>query len=122
MESFLIVDDDSRLSALYKFLITVKFEGALIKCAENGLEGLERAEESDYSLIISDIEMPEMDGIDFYKNLKKEYPFLAKKTVFITGSPSGTHLSYFEQEKRPWLPKPFDPYVFFDFIEAAFRK
>lgn len=121
MESFLIVDDNVILSALYKLFIREKFRDASISYAENGVEGLQKAGESDYSLIISDIDMPEMDGIAFHKNLKREYPFLARRTVFITGSASGSQISYLEKEKLPWLLKPFNPYVFHDFIEEALR-
>ncbi|MDH3975169.1 MAG: response regulator [Deltaproteobacteria bacterium] len=121
MESFLIVDDDARLWAIYKSLMGVKFRDALISCAGNGIEALQKAGESDYSLIISDIDMPEMDGIDFHKNMKRDYPFLARKTVFITGSTNRADISYMEQENILWLLKPFNPYDFYDFIEKALR-
>ena len=120
MESFLIVDDDTRLSAVYKFLIRVKFKNAFIRCAENGVEALKIAEESDFSVLISDVNMPEMDGLTLHKKLKKQQPFLAERTIFITGNADSSNLSYFEKENRPYLIKPFNPVALYDCIDRVF--
>lgn len=107
MKSFLIVDDDPSLLTMYEFLLDRLYTDTAISKAENGEEALEKIKKSDYSVILTDIQMPVMNGVEFYKNLKKEYPHLAHKVGFISGNPSQSDLAYFGEEGRPFLLKPF---------------
>jgi two-component system chemotaxis response regulator CheY len=64
----LIVDDDSttrKLLGLY-----LKAKGYEVAYAENGLQGLEKLGMETPNLIISDLNMPYMDGIEFVKNIR----------------------------------------------------
>jgi two-component system chemotaxis response regulator CheY len=79
----LIVDDDAttrKLLGLY-----LKAKGYEVAYAENGLEGIEKLGAENPSLIISDLNMPYMDGIEFVKTvradpLKAEIPILMVTT------------------------------------------
>ena len=65
----LIVEDSI---VVIKFLtIAFKNAGFRVKTAQDGFEGLEKAIKDDINLIITDLNMPQMDGITLLKNLKE---------------------------------------------------
>jgi two-component system chemotaxis response regulator CheY len=66
----LIVDDDAttrKLLGLY-----LKAKGYEVVYAENGLEGIEKLGAENPSLVISDLNMPYMDGIEFVKTVRAD--------------------------------------------------
>ncbi len=70
--TILIVDDEtSILKAVRRTLIP---EGFTVLTAESGKEGLEILKKEKVDLIISDYKMPEMNGFEFLKQVKKSYP------------------------------------------------
>lgn len=67
----LIVDDSKTVRNLVAFIM--KKEGFKVTTAEDGLDGLEKLYgASDISLIISDVNMPRMDGLTFIKTLREQ--------------------------------------------------
>ena len=67
----LIVDDSKTVRNLVAFIM--KKEGFKVTTAEDGLDGLEKLYgASDVSLIISDVNMPRMDGLTFIKTLREQ--------------------------------------------------
>jgi len=67
----LIVDDSKTVRNLVAFIM--KKEGFKVTAAEDGLDGLEKLySEPRIDLIISDINMPRMDGITFIKNVREQ--------------------------------------------------
>ncbi|MHA1785917.1 MAG: response regulator [Candidatus Helarchaeota archaeon] len=75
----LLVDDDqSFLKSLHEIL---KLEGFIIDVAMNGIEALNKISKEDYDLILSDIRMPAMDGVELCRECKshsnlKNIPFI----------------------------------------------
>jgi len=69
-----LVVDDGQLNRTFikTFLVTKGYE---VDTAEDGLEGLNSAKENSYDLIFSDIEMPNMNGLEFLKNIKQEIKY-----------------------------------------------
>ncbi len=83
MTKVLIVDDEKYV----RLGIKSETDWALIGCedvgeASNGVEALEVAEETRPDLVISDIRMPKMDGIELAEKLIEKYP--GTKVVFLT--------------------------------------
>ncbi|MGD1817522.1 MAG: response regulator [Pleomorphochaeta sp.] len=75
MYSIIIVDDESRIRDSIKGLIPWNEYGFnIIGFAENGLEALDLIEEKAPDVIITDIRMPYMDGIELIKELRKTSP------------------------------------------------
>lgn len=109
MKSFLIVDDSEKMLCMYEAMINHFFKDSqiLITKACHGLEALEKTRQLDYTVILLDIEMPEMNGIEFHKKLEKENPLLAARTGFISGNIHELNLSYIVEAQRPYLEKPF---------------
>ena len=66
----LIIDDDIKLCRLVKdYLGPMGFE---VKAAHSGAEGLEKALSGDFHVVILDVMLPEMDGFEVLKQLRKE--------------------------------------------------
>ncbi|MBL7995136.1 response regulator [bacterium] len=78
----LVVEDEPTLSVvLCEFLRIMNFE---VICAENGVEALDRMCLSSFDLIITDVMMPKMGGLELIQNIRKVKPFLP--IIAVTGS------------------------------------
>ncbi|MBN1622453.1 MAG: response regulator [Endomicrobiales bacterium] len=83
-EKILIIDDDKNIrNASAEFLRSEGFEVSTADCGEKGIEILES---SAFEIIISDLKMPGIDGIEVLKHVKKNYP----KTDIIIVTAHGT--------------------------------
>ena len=81
MARILVIDDDVEICTLTKrFLI---LDGHEVDTAENGAVGLKMAGLNQYDLVITDVIMPEQDGIGVVAELKKLYPHI--KIIVMTG-------------------------------------
>ena len=113
MAKILIVDDSPTLRASAQF--TLEAEGHAVMEAETGeaglsvLEALTPDEAADLKMIITDINMPEMDGITFIKKVKKtQYKYLPI-LVMTTESQDDKKEEGKEAGAAGWLVKPFKP-------------
>ncbi len=83
-------------------------EGYSVDTAENGKIALEEYRKNKYDLLLVDIRMPDMDGMDLYYHLREMNPDIINKIIFITGDLMGSRSRLFIQEnKLPALAKPF---------------
>jgi PAS domain S-box-containing protein len=102
----LIVDDEVHIvDLLSKYL---EAEGCLTEKAFDGESALKKLDGPSYDFILCDIRMPGMDGMTFYRELKKmNSPYLSK-IIFVTGD--GVNLDtqeFLKSIKNPVLFKPF---------------
>jgi len=81
MTRILIVDDNVMMRKLIRNLF--RDENYEIEEASNGIEGLEIAGQNSFDLIITDIIMPKMEGIELIMNLRKKFPEI--KIIAISG-------------------------------------
>jgi EAL domain-containing protein (putative c-di-GMP-specific phosphodiesterase class I) len=84
MSRILVVDDDELTVKAY--IRTLGRLGYTVESAENGNEALQRFRGNSFDAILSDLEMPDMDGISFLRELRRFD--LDIPVVIITGSPS----------------------------------
>lgn len=70
MTNILIVDDDKEIAELIE--VYLKNEGYVTTLASNGIEALHILEQTNPDLIVLDIMMPKMDGLEFCKNVRKD--------------------------------------------------
>jgi len=70
--TILVVDDEEMLRNLLRKIL-VK-EGYRVLTASSAPEALEKLASESIDLVISDVQMPEMDGFELLKALKKDYP------------------------------------------------
>jgi DNA-binding response OmpR family regulator len=71
-QTILVVDDDQNARSLLGDII--RSEGFEVVEAENGLPALECLKQSPVNMIITDRDMPQMDGMEFLKRLREDYP------------------------------------------------
>lgn len=85
MYSIILVDDERSLRESIEHLVDWQGNGfQLIGTAQNGLDALELIENGSMpDVVITDIKMPVMDGIELAKKLREEYPTI--KIVFLSG-------------------------------------
>lgn len=107
MATILIIDDDaSILNLLDKFLTRQNHEVIL---AEDGGQGLQKVLEAPPDLIITDIMMPGMDGLEFLLTLQKKS--LNIPIIAISGGTRGLPINFLQQAKYfgAWqvMEKPF---------------
>ena len=81
MARILVIDDDDSIRKLIEKFMTI--DGHEVETAENGLIGLQMIGSRPYDLLITDIVMPEQDGIGVLIELRKTQSKL--KTIVITG-------------------------------------
>ena len=72
MARILIIDDEPYVRDTLRQLL--EFEGYEIDSAQDGREGLSKVRENTYDLIITDIVMPEQDGLEVLMTLRRERP------------------------------------------------
>ncbi|MEI6208973.1 MAG: response regulator [Desulfuromonadales bacterium] len=81
MARILVIDDDSDIrNIIQKFL---SIEGHEVDTAGNGTVGLKMVGLTSYDLLITDIIMPEQDGLEVITAIRKNYPLL--RTIVMTG-------------------------------------
>lgn len=66
----LLVEDDPSLVSLYK--TKIESEGFLVDIAMDGEEGLKKARQGGYNLVILDLVLPKIDGIEVLKKIKQD--------------------------------------------------
>ena len=103
----LVVDDEPGVRQFLSRLLTD--EGHEVETVDNARDALERLKKDRYNLILLDIKMPEMSGIELYKRIRKIAESLAKRVVFITGDVIGADTrSFLSRSKALYISKPFD--------------
>ncbi len=115
----LLVDDEEiMLKYLSKFLIKKNFD---ITTAISGNEALEIIKKQDFIVVLLDVLMPGMDGIETLKEIKKIKPIT--EVIMLTGHASlqvamqGMKLGAFD-----YLMKPFDQYKLLEKLQMACEK
>ena len=74
MPKILIIEDEAAIRRVLKKIISEENEKYLVEEAEDGLEGLEMVKNNDFDLILCDIKMPKMDGVEVLEKVKKIQP------------------------------------------------
>lgn len=116
----LVIDDDSILRSMLHTLLS--YSGYEVDLAENGRNGLQRLKDTRYDLIISDVNMPEMDGLTLYTRLKQDYPGLEDCFLFLTADSRNDTISFFTENGCKYLPKPFGTRDLLSEIGAILKK
>jgi len=103
----LVVDDDPFIAQWLADSLTA--EGHDVDVAGNGRTALTQLEHSSYDLIVSDLRMPDLDGVALYRVLERERPQAARRMLFLTGNMEAAEYRDFLAEKRDrTVAKPVD--------------
>jgi two-component system, NtrC family, nitrogen regulation response regulator NtrX len=83
MSKILIIEDEAAIRRVLSKIISEENENYFVSEAEDGLVGLEKITKEDFDLILCDIKMPKMDGVEVLERLKKIKPEIP--VVMISG-------------------------------------
>lgn len=79
MSKILIIEDDAAIRRVLGKIISEEDDAYEVEEAEDGLLGIEKIKDNDYDLVLCDIKMPKMDGVEVLekaKKIKPEIPFV----------------------------------------------
>lgn len=114
----LVVDDEERIRRLLRMYL--EREDYIIEEAENGEEALVKALSEDYDLILLDIMMPGMDGIEVCKQLREKK---ATPVIMLTAKGEETNrVQGFEVGTDDYIVKPFSPREVVLRVKALLRR
>ena len=104
----LVVDDEVEVAELIAEIL--RKEGFQVTLAHSGDDAVKRLNEQRYDLLLSDLNMPSLDGRGLYETIRDNHPHILDKTAFITGDTMGEASQRLLQEsQRPYLEKPVSP-------------
>lgn len=105
--SILIVDDDPVMLKLISTILARDNYDVLT--AENGVEALDVIRRNGVSIIVSDLDMPEMDGLDLCRKIRGDETFGVIYFVMVTAQSEKARLrEAFDSGVDDFVPKPFD--------------
>lgn len=114
--NILVVDDEPVIVQSCKRIL--KSEGYNISTATSGQDAINILQDKDYDLVITDLRMPEVDGIALIKWLRSSKPKIG--VIVITGYPSQeTIKDALSLGIIDYLPKPFTPSILIDVTSKA---
>jgi len=114
----LIIDDDTRIRALlYERLTNQGFE---VDEASNGEEGLNNSLNNSYDMILTDVNLPKMDGLELIKKIReeKDTPIM----VLTENNEEFIRIQSFENGVDDYVTKPFNPEEIILRIKAILRR
>jgi signal transduction histidine kinase/FixJ family two-component response regulator len=106
----LVVDDDLDLEPLFrqKFRQQIQQRNLQFEFVHNGLEALEKlAAETDFEVVLADINMPEMDGLSLLQQIQESYPLI--RVVIVSAYADLDHVrKAMNRGAFDFLPKPIN--------------
>jgi signal transduction histidine kinase len=103
----LIIDDDAAVGAALKLVLSDEHEVRVDTSAQRALERLSGGER--YDIILCDLMMPELSGMDFHRELVTVDAQLARQVIFLTGGAfTLSAREFLDRVPNPRLSKPFD--------------
>lgn len=80
----LVVDDDEALRDVCVEILSAS--GYTVETASGGLEALEKISGGDWDLVLTDFDMPDMDGITLFESSIQDRPGMKNRFIFMTGA------------------------------------
>lgn len=74
MSKILIIEDESAIRRVLSRILSEENDSYQVEEAEDGVSGLEKIKNNDYDLVLCDIKMPKMDGVELLEEVKKIKP------------------------------------------------
>lgn len=120
MHSILAVDDSASMRQMVSF--TLKNAGFNVVEAVDGQDALEKANSRDFNLVLTDQNMPRLDGIGLTRKLRANPKFKTTPILILT-TESGDQMKQAGRDAGAtgWLVKPFDPAKLVEVIGKVIR-
>ena len=121
MASILIVDDDEDIRELLKY--NLERDNHTVRAVENGLKCLEAVASEKPDLILLDVMMPEMDGIEVCEQLKANEAYNSILICFLTArNEDYSQIAGLDAGGDDYVSKPIKPKVLISRINALLRR
>ncbi|HEY6881307.1 MAG TPA: response regulator [Polyangiales bacterium] len=115
----LVVDDEPMMCELIGALLAGEYE---VTSFSSALAALHALRAGMYDVVLCDLMMPELNGMELYELLSHERPDLAQRFVFISGGAFTERARYFiANTRRPQVRKPFHRQELIDALETQLR-
>ena len=119
MKRILVIDDEAIVRTSCER--TLSPEGYDVRLATSGLEGIDILEKESFNLVLLDLKMPDMDGIEVLGKIKTSWP--ETKVVMITGySTVDTAVQALRFGAYNFIEKPFTPDTLLTAVQEVFEK
>lgn len=107
-KKILAVDDSGSLRQMLSF--TLRSGGYQVVDAVDGVDGLKKAQASPFDLVLTDQNMPNMDGLTLIRRLRAEPAYRSVPILMLTTESSAEMKAKGrEAGANGWMVKPFDP-------------
>lgn len=117
----LLVDDEPDILEILKYNLTS--EGYQVSTAKNGIEGVEKAKKKKPHLIILDVMMPEMDGIEACEKIRNTEGLKDTIITFLTARGEDySQVAGFDAGADDYITKPVKPKVLMSKVKALLRR
>ncbi len=123
LNKILIVDDSQLIHSMYRLVLN-RYKNCKIVDAMNGLEALDvLSRENDFDLLLLDINMPVMNGLQFMGKIKKEnlYGHIPIVVISTEGKEEDT-LMALKLGASGYVVKPFKPNMLYELIDKIVAK
>lgn len=120
MNTILVIDDSSTIRRLLSLILRKK--DYLVAEAEDGIDAMEKLSHVQAELIIVDLNMPNMDGIEFVKSLRSNYYYMDTPVIMLTTTKDDTlRRDAFQAGVNMFLNKPIQPDVLLFKVESLLQ-
>ena len=103
--SVLVIDDEPRVASAIQRLLRAH----AVTVTHSGAEALQRIQGGErYDVVLCDVLMPEMSGIDFFRALQQLGQGDEERIIFMTGGSMPHFRNFIDSVPNRWLSKPFD--------------
>ena len=117
----LVVDDDPVILELLR--VNFEIEGFEVASAADGREGLERVRDHAPDIVVSDIMMPRVDGLQLLTELRKDPATAQVPVILLTAKAQNADVQQgLELGADDYVTKPFDPLELIDRVNAVLAK
>lgn len=117
----LLVDDEPDILEIVSY--NLSNEGYQVITAENGIEAVKKAKKERPQLIILDVMMPEMDGIEACENIRKNPDLKDTIVTFLTARGEDySQVAGFDAGADDYITKPIKPKVLISKVKALLRR
>ena len=120
MKTILAVDDSATMREMVAFVL--ESAGYRVIEAEDGAQGLDRATATNVDLVITDQNMPNMDGLTLVRSLRELRDYKSVPILLLTTESSDTMKAQGRAAGATgWLGKPFDPATLLEVVQKVLR-
>jgi two-component system, OmpR family, alkaline phosphatase synthesis response regulator PhoP len=120
-QTILLVDDEQDILDFLQY--NLEREGYKVFTASNGLEGVEMTQKVSPDLILMDVMMPKMDGVEACQTIRQELQLASPLIAFLTSrSEDYSQVAGFEAGADDYITKPIRPRLLISKVEALLRR